>query len=90
MIKIAPWVAHRTYNPKNKSPFKTLIFNNLEHEYMVLDGPSSEIWLAIENENTSNQLIELSSNLGVQDDLEDFIELLISCVYGRVVAIIIN
>ena len=78
MIKIAPWVAHRTYNPKNKSPFKTLIFNNLEHEYMVLDGPSSEIWLAIENENTSNQLIELSSNLGVQDDLEDFIELLIS------------
>lgn len=63
---IAPWVSWRNYRTPSAFNYRTLLSNEKTHEYLLLDGKSSEIWEALTSDD--GYLPSLESN-----DVDEFI-----------------
>jgi MoaA/NifB/PqqE/SkfB family radical SAM enzyme len=71
-ILIPEWVSCRTYNFQ-RDDGRTFISNERDHEYVLLEDISSDLWHVIE---TSNDFIELENwciRHNVRDSLDDFL-----------------
>jgi radical SAM protein with 4Fe4S-binding SPASM domain len=55
-VYIAPWVAARSFRVEGDP--RVVISNELDHEFLSLDGPAAVLWMAVENGpgRTSQQL----------------------------------
>lgn len=70
----APWVGFRSYRACGAS--RAVLSNERDHTLATLDGPSAEIWSAIERNASLEDLIQLAERLGCARDLPAFIDLL--------------
>lgn len=71
-VFMAPWIAARGF--KVAAEPKVVISNELDHEFLALDGPAATLWMAIE-ESPGRTAGELASQLGFpQDEVCAFVD----------------
>lgn len=72
----APWTAFRTY--RHRDECRAILFNELEHEMVLLEGAAASLWGAIEGGVDPRELESISCAQGLElSEVEDFIEELI-------------
>jgi len=64
---IAPWVSYRTYLP-NSADSRTLIFNEKNHDYLLLEGDSSDIWFYLSKGKPFEFLTNYASNQDIDKE----------------------
>lgn len=75
ILKPAPWVCFRTWVAADGER-RSMVSNEKDHHLAVLDGPSSDLWAAIERGCTLGTLNQHAERLDASSELEDFISIL--------------
>ncbi len=75
LLKPAPWVCFRTWVAADGER-RSMVSNEKDHHLAVLDGPSSELWAAIERGCTLGTLNQHAERLDAASELDDFISIL--------------
>ncbi|MDR3058719.1 MAG: radical SAM protein [Prevotella sp.] len=71
-VIIPDWISCRTYNFQ-KSESRTFISNERNHEYILLEDVSSDLWHIIETSNTYQEIEDWAIKHKVLDSLDDFL-----------------
>ena len=71
--KIPNWLAFKTYRFGYEDS-KTIISNEYKHEYVLLDGLSSDLWNILVNAHISDEILVWAKKNGVIEELDNFIE----------------
>ena len=74
-LRAAPWVAFRTYRAADGQT-RSIVSNQRDHTLGTFDGPSAELWSAIETGTDREALTSLADRLGCHEDLDGFLDLL--------------
>jgi len=67
----APWISSRTYSSPT---WRSAISNAKIHEFLVLADESARLWREIETGATYQTLHDLATQLGVEGELESFLD----------------
>ena len=67
------WLAFQTYKFGTENS-KTFISNERIHEYVLLEGLSSDLWQVISDTEDYNKVKEWAKGKGLLEELDDFIE----------------
>ena len=73
ILKIPKWLAFQTYLFGTKDS-KTFISNERIHEYVLLEGLSSDLWKIIADTEDYNKVKKWAKTKGLDSELDSFIE----------------